>query len=174
MPHDFSTVRLLSIDIDGVATSGGITYSSDGRVISEIKTFSVHDGQGIVWIVADPDIEICVITGRGGTAVNRRCAELGIKRYHEGVKDKWAKMQEIMDRLGIDASQVCHIGDDFSDVPILSKIGHPVCVPNARPLVKDICTYCTQNPGGQGAVRDLIEAIFKSQGKFEAIISRYF
>jgi len=68
----------------------------------------------------------------------------------------------------------CYIGDDLIDLPILRRVGFSVAVPNAPSEVKEHVTHITDAPGGYGAVREVTEKILKSQGKWDAIISRYY
>ena len=45
-------------------------------------------------------------------------------------------------------------------------IGLPACPADAVPEVKAISKFISENPGGKGAVRDLIERVLKIQGKW--------
>ncbi len=83
-------------------------------------------------------------------------------------------MKKILKKHKIKDSEICYIGDDLIDLPILRKVGFSVAVPNAPSEVKENVSYVTNAPGGYGAIREVTENILKSQGKWDAIISRYF
>jgi 3-deoxy-D-manno-octulosonate 8-phosphate phosphatase (KDO 8-P phosphatase) len=82
--------------------------------------------------------------------------------------------EQILKKHKIKDSEICYIGDDLIDLPILRKVGFSVAVPNAPSEVKNNVSYITSAPGGYGAVREVTEKILKSQGKWNEILSRYF
>ena len=52
-------------------------------------------------------------------------------------------------------------------------IGVAVAVANAVEEVKQVAHYVTQQLGGKGAVREVIELILKSQGRWEDLTRRW-
>ncbi|MCK4754803.1 MAG: HAD hydrolase family protein, partial [Calditrichia bacterium] len=77
---------------------------------------------------------------------------------------------EVKEEFGFDDKEICYIGDDLLDIPILNLVGFSVSVPNAREEVKAICDYVTVSKGGRGAVREIIDLILKRQGKFDQLV----
>ena len=77
---------------------------------------------------------------------------------------------EIKREFQFNDADICYIGDDVLDIPILNLVGFSVAVPNAREEVKAICDYVTVALGGRGAVREIIELILKRQGKFKQLV----
>ena len=76
-------IELLLLDVDGVLTDGGITYTDDG---TEIKRFHVRDGVGLkAWQLAGH--RVAILSGRQSPAVERRAAELGITIVLQGRAD---------------------------------------------------------------------------------------
>ena len=73
--------------------------------------------------------------------------------------------------LNLTDEQVCYIGDDLLDLPVLRKAGFAVAVANAREEVKKECDYITTVSGGHGAVREVIDMILKRQEKFETVLN---
>ena len=71
-------------------------------------------------------------------------------------------------------TQVCFIGDDLIDIPVLKYTGLSVTVPQAVDEVKATAAYITKAKGGRGAVREICELILKSQGKWEEATKKYF
>jgi N-acylneuraminate cytidylyltransferase len=68
--------------------------------------------------------------------------------------------KRICDKLGITLADVCYVGDDINDIDLLNAVGHPCCPPNARPEVLAIKGIrVLKTPGGQGAVREIADAI---------------
>jgi hypothetical protein len=97
-------VRLAVFDIDGVFTDGRIWLGSDGV---EFKAFSVRDGVGVKQLLA-AGIEVAIISGRASPAVDRRMAELGVRRVVQGCEDKAGALAQLMRETGIGPGQTFH------------------------------------------------------------------
>ena len=66
--------------------------------------------------------------------------------------------------------EVAYVGDDLPDLPLLERAGLAVAVADAMPEVKRAAHYITTIGGGQGAIREVVELILKSQGKWKKAI----
>ena len=157
---------MILFDVDGVLCSGDISYSDDG---TEIKTFDVQDGMGVT-LARLAGLKTGIITGRKSKAIDRRAEELKIDIVLQGSFDKLDPYLDIKRRYKISDNEICYIGDDVLDIPVLSHVGFSVAVANAREEVKAICDYCTVANGGRGAVREVIDLILKRQGKFDKLL----
>lgn len=162
-------IELILSDVDGVLTDGGITYDNQGI---EYKQFHVRDGLGIkFWQRAGGTFGL--LTARSSHIVRVRAAELGIDLIRQGFDDKLTVAQQIIEQLKFSPQKVCYIGDDLADIPLLQYVGLGVAVANAAEDVLAIAHHVTRNEGGRGAVRELIESILKSQGRWDEVIRRY-
>jgi 3-deoxy-D-manno-octulosonate 8-phosphate phosphatase (KDO 8-P phosphatase) len=155
-------IRLLILDVDGVLTDGRLYFDAKGEAL---KVFHVRDGHGIK-MAQRAGIEVALVSGRRSDAAYHRARELGINRFHEGVRDKVAVMEEIMAAMGIQAAQVAVVGDDLVDLPIMGRAGLAVAVADAVPEVAAAAHWVTTNPGGHGAVREVCDLILQAQGKW--------
>ena len=88
--------------------------------------------------------------------------------------DKLIPFNDILRRFNVKAEDVCFIGDDLIDIPVLKRVGFAVSVPNAVSEVRSVSHYVTSKTGGRGAVREVCDLILKSQGKWDIATSRYF
>ena len=77
---------------------------------------------------------------------------------------------EIKQEFKLKDREICYMGDDVLDIPILNLVGFSVSVPNAREEVKSFCDYVTVARGGRGAVREVIDVILKGQDKFKQLL----
>lgn len=160
-------IRLLILDVDGVLTDGRLFFDAKGEAF---KVFHVRDGHGIK-MAQKAGLEVAFVSGRRSDAAYHRAKELGINRFYEGVRDKVAVMQEIMDAMQIqDAGQVSVVGDDLVDLPVLTRAGLSVAVADAVPEVLAAAHWVTANPGGRGAVREVCDLLLKAQGKWAEIV----
>jgi 3-deoxy-D-manno-octulosonate 8-phosphate phosphatase (KDO 8-P phosphatase) len=114
-----------------------------------------------------------IISGRGSPVVEYRARELGMQFIVQDTREKLQPYQAILRRAGLKDEEVCYIGDDIVDLPVLRRVGLAVGVGNGHPLLRRHVHYSTRCPGGMGAVRETIELILSAQGKLDAIVRRY-
>ena len=61
------------------------------------------------------------------------------------------------------------MGDDLADLPVLRAVGLAACPADAVAEVKGAAHLVTRAPGGRGAVREVVEVILKSQGRWRLV-----
>ena len=162
-------VKLLVLDVDGVMTDGRIILDHEGR---EFKTFDIRDGHGIK-LLLNAGIEVVMLSGRSSPILQKRAEELGIRRVHQGVHDKVGVYLKIVKEVGIKDEEVCFVGDDLVDIPLLKKVGLPIVVSDGAEEAKRVALYVTKSSGGRGAVREVCNLLLQAQGKWEDILRRY-
>lgn len=160
-------IELLLLDVDGVLTDGVIALDDRGV---ETKHFHVRDGSALnLWRKAGK--RAAILSGRRAPLVDRRAAELGIFPVIQGASRKGAPFRALIRGLGLDARQVCFMGDDLADLPVLVAVGLAACPSDAAPEVRDAARVVTRAPGGRGAVREVVELILKHQGSWDALLA---
>lgn len=171
-------IKLLLMDVDGVLTDGRIYYVSDlvGRAGSasfvETKTFHSRDGLGIR-LAHEAGLRTGILSGRSSPVVRYRAKELGIELVREGALEKLEPYRALMREARLREEEVCYIGDDLVDLPILKRAGLAVGVGDGHRLLRRYVHYWTRARGGLGAVRETIELILQSQGKLQAVLDRF-
>jgi len=163
-------IKLLIMDVDGVMTGGQIILDGNGN---EFKAFHVRDGHGIK-MAQRSGMTVAIITGRGSKVVEARAAELGIAEVHQKSFDKLVTYRDILKRLGLKEEESAFIGDDIVDIPVMSRVGLAFAVADAEPYVKKAAHMVTERKGGQGAVREVIDLLLKSNGGWEDVTAKYF
>lgn len=165
-------VRLLLVDVDGVLTDGRIYLLSrpDGTAL-EMKAFSAYDGAGLK-LARVAGLRTGLITGRESAATSRRARELDMEFVYQGIADKIVTFRKLVQRAGVEVSEIAYVGDDLPDLPILERVGLAIAVANAVPEVKRQAHYVTRATGGNGAVREVVELILKAQGKWANLLSK--
>lgn len=162
-------VRLLVCDVDGVLTDGGMWMTSDGR---EAKRFSARDGLGLS-LAAAAGLKTAFLTARRSSVVARRARECGVPLVIQGRRDKGPAFAELCRRAGVPAAAAAYVGDDLVDLPALRQAGLAVAVADAAPEVRDEADFVTTARGGHGAVREVIERLFKAQGRWSQAIAPF-
>src|ERR1044071_5804517 len=133
-------IKLVGFDVDGVLTDGGIYLGAVADARLEFKRYDIQDGIGMR-LMGDAGIRLAIITGRVSESVRLRARELGIDDVAQDPDGyKLAAFERILDKHGVRPADVAYVGDDFPDVPLLRAVGLPVCVGNAAPEVREICT----------------------------------
>lgn len=161
-----ANIRMLVLDVDGVLTDGKLYFDHAGN---ESKAFNARDGLGMK-ALQRCGIEVAVITGRVCKAVTHRMDQLGIKHVYQGQLKKLDAFLELLELTGLDAQQVCFAGDDWIDLPVLSRVGLAVSVANGEERVKQQAHWITKNRGGDGAVREICNLILAAQEKEQSIL----
>lgn len=166
-------IRLLALDVDGVLTDNGIWIAPVDGVRVEFKRFDIQDGLGMA-MLRDSDIAVAWVSGRESEATRLRGKELKIPDVIEvNSAAKLPAVEALLARRGLTWNQLAFVGDDIADVPILRRCGLPIAVANAVQEVKDLSAFVTQTAGGNGAVREVIEAVLKARGSWTESVSRY-
>lgn len=159
-------IRLILSDVDGVLTDGAIVVDNAGI---ESKSFHVRDGLAIkLW--QSSGFSFGLLSSRNSQIVKLRAAELGIKLVRQGHAEKLPIAREIFSELQVEPEQVCYIGDDLPDLPVLNVVGLPVAVADAADEVRQAARWVTKLPGGRGAVRELVERVMKAKGCWENVL----
>ena len=157
---DYSKIKLVISDVDGVLTDGGMYYSENG---DELKKFNTRDGMAFQ-LMRERGIKTAIITSENTKMVERRAAKLRIdylmQGKHNGGKLEAAK--EICEKIGIKLSEVAFIGDDVNDIELLEQVSFPFCPADAADKVKKISGITVlKTAGGNGVHRELEGMILK-------------
>ncbi len=80
-----------------------------------------------------------------------------------GILPKESVLGKIKKKYKVKESEICFVGDDWIDLGLLEKVGVSVAVSDASLAVKKVAKYVTRKKGGEGAVREVVDLIFKSQ-----------
>lgn len=162
-------IKLIIFDVDGVLTDGGIYIGASGELF---KPFYCRDGLAIT-LAHKQGLQTAIITGRQSAQVEFRARELKISHVFQGNSDKRGAYQELKKLTGLQDEEIAYIGDDLIDLPIMLQVGLPLAVADAVAEVRSRALVVSGFPGGRGAVRELLEFIFKAQGRWEQIMADF-
>lgn len=166
-------VKLLLMDVDGVLTDGRLFHFPDASgAMVETKGFDSQDGIALQWLTWH-GIRTGVISGRTSPATAERARHAKMQYVYQGHIEKIPILDEIMADAGVARDEVGYIGDDFTDVVIMHRVGFAAATANARAEVKGEAHYVTEAAGGSGAVREVIEVIMKARGLWPEILRKY-
>lgn len=159
-------IRAAIFDVDGVLTDGSIYIGEHGE---DFKAFNSLDGHGLK-LLARGGITPMVITGRDSPAVRRRVADLGIAHAFFGVHDKLAAADAVMRTLQLDWAALAAMGDDWPDLPLMTRAAFTCAPPNAHAEVRAIAHHVTQATGGHGAARECCDLLLMANGRYATLL----
>jgi 3-deoxy-D-manno-octulosonate 8-phosphate phosphatase (KDO 8-P phosphatase) len=168
-------IRVAFFDIDGVLTDGGVYFSEypredDPRIAGEtLKRFNILDGLGMK-LLHKAGITPAVITGRDSKPLRARLQALGVTHVHYGTEDKRPAAEATLETLGLGWDQAAAIGDDWPDLPVLSRCAFAGAPANAHVEVKATAHYVTQARGGDGAAREFCDLLVLASGRYAALL----
>jgi 3-deoxy-D-manno-octulosonate 8-phosphate phosphatase (KDO 8-P phosphatase) len=166
-------IKLLLMDVDGVLTNGKLYHvpGPDGKLV-EFKGFDSQDGIGLHWLNWN-GIKTGVISGRVSAATAERAQQVKMTYVYQGHIEKIPILEEILADAKISKDEVAYIGDDFTDIVIMHRVGLAIATGNARAEVKREAHYVTKAVGGEGAVREVVELLLQAQGRWASILQHY-
>ncbi|MFG6443075.1 KdsC family phosphatase [Roseateles sp. LKC17W] len=159
-------IKAALFDVDGVLTDGRIYIGERGE---EFKAFSTLDGHGLKSLL-QVGITPVIITGRDSPAVRRRVADLGLPHALYGISDKLAAARPLLQQLGVDWGEVAAMGDDWPDLPLLSRAGFACAPPGAHAEVLAVAHHVTRAPAGFGAARECCDLLLMAAGHYERLL----
>lgn len=161
-------VRLFLCDVDGILTDTSVTMGGE----QELKRFNIQDGLGLRLLQRE-GIKVGWVSNRPSNATALRAKDLKIDFLHQQDGNKVLACEKIMSEVGVTWRETAYMGDDIVDLGALKRAGLAVTVPHALPEAQDMSHYITESPGGDGAVREVVEMILKAQGKWEALLRHF-
>ena len=156
---DFSRIKAVALDVDGVLTDGGFWWGPNGE---EWKRFCFADVMGIS-LGKKAGLIFALISGEASPLVDRFAAKMGIEDVFKGCKDKATALREFAGRHRLQVSEVAFMGDDVNDLGAVAIAGVSAAPANARPNVLAVVCFRPAARGGDGAVRQLVDTILNSQ-----------
>ncbi len=162
-------IKLFITDIDGVWTDGGMYYDQVGN---ELKKFNTSDSAGVLFLKL-LNIPLAIISGEDTDIVRRRAEKLKIDYVFLGVKNKLEIAEKLIEKLGLSWNNVAFIGDDLTDIRLLSKAGLSAAPVNSPVYVREKVNWVIPVKGGEGAFRAFIEKYLNEKELLEKVIEEY-
>lgn len=162
-------IKMVALDVDGVLTDGGIILDDHG---TQSKRFYVRDGLGIR-LMLQSGLKVGLLTARQSNLVTIRSQELSLSFVHQGVHDKWACLQEELQKTGLTPQQCAFMGDDWVDLPVLNRVGLSSAPLDADTEVRNRVDWISTKKGGHGAVRELAEKLLHAQNKWTSLLASF-
>jgi 3-deoxy-D-manno-octulosonate 8-phosphate phosphatase (KDO 8-P phosphatase) len=146
-------IKAIALDVDGVLTDGTFWWDAAG---AELKRFSFRDIMGISR-ASRVGIVFALISGEKNPIVDRYAAKMGITHVWQGCKEKDAALRQFAEKCGIGVDEIAFMGDDVNDLAAMRIAGFSAAPADAHESVRKAVKLVTTHPGGNGAVREMLD-----------------
>jgi len=146
-------IKAIALDIDGVLTDGTFWWDTGG---AELKRFSFRDIMGIARASRE-GILFALISGEKNPIVDRYATKMGITHVWQGCGKKDVALREFSEKSGICLEEIAYMGDDVNDLAAIGLAGFSAAPADAHQSVRAVVKLVTTHPGGNGAVRDMLD-----------------
>jgi 3-deoxy-D-manno-octulosonate 8-phosphate phosphatase (KDO 8-P phosphatase) len=150
-----ASIRAIALDVDGVLTDGSFWWGPDG---AEFKRFSFLDVMGVA-MGTRAGLAFALISGEASPLVDRFAAKMSIIHVYKGCKDKALALRDFAAKTQIPLEAIAFMGDDINDFSAMDAAGLSAAPASAREEVRARVGYVAPRPGGDGAVRELVEYV---------------
>lgn len=155
-------ITTIIFDIDGVLTDGIVTLLPNGE---QIRSLNSKDSFALQLAVRK-GLRVCIITGGKSENVKMALNRMGVEDVYLSIANKIQTYDDIKVMYDLRDEEIMYMGDDLPDFEIMSQVGIPACPNNAAREIRDISKYISDQDGGKGCVRDIIEKVLRSQSKW--------
>lgn len=152
-------IKAIALDVDGVLTDGGVWWGPNGE---EWKRFHFADIMGVAR-ARRAGFVVALISGEDSPLVDRFAQKLGITYVEKNCKDKESALKRFAQSISLSLSEICFMGDDVNDAGALKIAGLSAVPANAQPAVRENASFVATQNGGNGAVRELVEALLAAR-----------
>lgn len=153
-------IRAIALDVDGVLTDGGFWWGESGE---ELKRFCFADIMGLS-LARRAGFVLALISGEDSPLVNRYAEKMLIHHIVKGCRDKAGALRRLAAEISVDLDAFCYMGDDINDIPAMEIVGVSYAPASANSLVRSRVQFVTKCSGGNGAVREMVDALLAAQG----------
>lgn len=154
-----NNIKLIATDFDGIITDGFVYYSSNS--FEEIKRVSFKDIMGLSLAIKN-GYKVAIISGDKTPIIDKIAGKFKLEDVHQGIRDKLSVFLSLAEKYSLDLTEICYLGDDINDIPVLEKAGIAVTVPEANYKVKELPNiYITKANAGDGAFREVVDSLLK-------------
>ena len=156
MDISFKLIKSVVFDFDGVFTDNRVIIDQDGK---ESVICNRSDGLGLNRL-RELGIKLLILSTEKNKVVSKRALKLQVECI-QGVEDKKIELLNWTKKNNIELINTAFLGNDINDIPALKLVGLPIVVADANEEVLAFAKIKLNKKGGDGAVRELCDLIFK-------------
>lgn len=154
---NFNKIKAIIFDFDGVFTDNRVIISEEGK---ESVQCNRADGIGL-GMLRELNIPMTIISTEKNPVVSMRAKKLELSVSH-GVENKLEELMKFSKSVNIDLEDIAFVGNDINDYDCMEQVGYPIAVNDAVDEIRSISKHLLSKNGGDGAVREVCELVYKS------------
>ncbi len=158
----FNNITTFIFDFDGVITNGEVLMTAQGEFL---RSMNSKDSFALQHAIKQ-GYNVAIITGGSSAYIVDSMKGLGITDVYLRSYDKLTVYNDYIQERELTNNEVLYMGDDLPDYPVLQAVVAKTCPNNAVHEIRELCNYVSLHNGGNGAVRDVIEQVMRTQGKW--------
>jgi 3-deoxy-D-manno-octulosonate 8-phosphate phosphatase (KDO 8-P phosphatase) len=161
-PQVLTAITTFIFDVDGVLTNGQVIVQENGE---QTRIMNIKDGFALQ-LAVKLGYKVIIISGGKSEAVKTRLQRLGIHDVYLNAADKADVFDQVKITYDLKNEEIAYMGDDIPDYPVMKDVALPCCPSDAATEILDVSKYISDKKGGEGAGRDIIEKVLRSQKKW--------
>jgi 3-deoxy-D-manno-octulosonate 8-phosphate phosphatase (KDO 8-P phosphatase) len=154
-------LKAIALDVDGVLTDGAFWWGPNGE---EWKRFCFADVMGVS-LARKAGLIVALISGEDSPLVDRFASKMGIADIEKNCKNKAQGLRNLAQRRSLSLNEICFMGDDVNDLEAMEIAGLAAAPADARPDALRMAVFISRRPGGNGAVRELVDAVLDARAR---------
>lgn len=158
----FRKINTFIFDVDGVLTNCRMLITEAGEFL---RTMNVRDGAAMK-MALKAGFRVCIITKGNSIGVKDRLLFLGADPVYDNVSDKRIALADLEQNHNVSLEHSLYMGDDLADLVVFDKVLLACCPRDAAQEVIKKAEFVSPKDGGDGCVRDVIERVLRTQGKW--------
>jgi 3-deoxy-D-manno-octulosonate 8-phosphate phosphatase (KDO 8-P phosphatase) len=154
-------LKAIALDVDGVLTDGAFWWGPNGE---EWKRFCFADVMGVS-LARKAGLIVALISGEDSPLIDRFAQKMGIADIDKNCKNKAQALRNLAQRRNLSLNEICFMGDDVNDLEAMEIAGLAAAPADARPDALRSAVFISRRPGGNGAVRELVDAVLDARAR---------
>ena len=150
-------INAVFLDIDGVLTDGAVYVDSSGNETKRI----LFDDIDAIFEMRRAGLKIGFITGEETSFCKFVKKRFKPDFFVSGCKDKLGALKKILEKTGMDKSQVCYAGDSEKDVSLLEFLPLSFAPSDVDSSIKTSAKITLKTQRGNGVIKEIARHILK-------------
>ena len=149
-------VRILIMVMQGGLCENRVVWGPDGLQQYAVSGLDVFGLKSLLELGK----KAYLLAPQGNEVARQLCRSHGMQlAYHSGDKDR--VVQSILHGEDADKYEACMMGVDLDDLQAMNRCAFSASASDAHTWVRDASHFVCTKPGGQGALRELVELILR-------------
>ena len=156
--HLPSSIKFVITDFDGILTDNCVYIDSKGAMTRKMNFKDIM----AISLLKKNGINVAIISGEKNSAIELVKEKFKIEEVYQDIRVKIDVLKTIINKYNLLEEEFLYIGDDVNDYDSLCYTKYKITVPNAIEKIRKIDgIQITESKGGDGAFREVVDAILK-------------